>query len=394
MIPYQPILMLAVACFFGMSPWFSTAVITSQLQAEFGWSQGYMIGLALMIQLGFVTGALASSIFNLADYFGPRLLVVVGAFAAAVFNLIPVFLTTYGGFMLARFATGASLALLYPAGLKVMSTWVREHRGTALGILLGGLTLGTAAPHLLKAAGAMVHFEWEFVVFGTSVLAVIGGLIVWAWGRQGPFPFPKAPFNPKQIASIMCERRLQLIAIGYFGHMWELYAMWFWFPVFIRSRMQEHGVEHFESLSSLYTAIALGSGAVGCWLGGVWGDKVSRIQAAKISLLISGSCALVIGWAGLPLWLILVVGLIWGFSLNADSAQFSTLTSESADHRYVGTTLTVQLALGFLLTGVTINLVPTLVPTYGWGICLASLAFGPVIGLIAMNQLEDKRITR
>lgn len=388
-LPYRPVLLLAVACFFGMSPWFSVAVIGPQLQSQFGLAKDQLIELALGVQLGFVVGALISSLFNLADFFGPRLLVIVGAFTAAACNLIPLVIPTYLGFFSARVATGASLALLYPAGLKVMATWVKHKRGTALGLLLAGLTLGTAAPHALRAAGASVNIEWSFVIWGTSALAALGGIIMILWGRQGPFPFPKAPFDPKLIASILRQRRLKLIALGYFGHMWELYAMWFWFPVFIRGRMEQHGITPLDALSAMYCALALGSGAVGCWLGGRFGDQFSRIKAAKVSLAISGTCAATIGWEGMPFWLVLVLGVIWGCSVNADSAQFSTLTSTYADHRYVGTTLTLQLACGFLITGITILLVPHLAPQWGWGACLALLALGPIVGYAALRTLEQ-----
>ena len=387
-MPYRPLLLLAFACFFGMSPWFSVAVIGPQLQGHFGISKDQLIELALGVQLGFVVGALVSSIFNLADVFGPRVLVIVGAFAAAACNLIPLWNPSYPVFFIARFTTGASLALLYPAGLKVMATWVQARRGTALGILLAGLTLGTAAPHAMRAASFQAQVEWTSVLWGTSLLASAGGCLVLLWGKQGPFPFPKAPFNPRLIASILTQRKLKLIALGYFGHMWELYAMWFWFPVFVHARMQGQGIEHVDALSALYSALALGSGAIGCWLGGRWGDRVSRVQAVKISLAVSGTCAALIGWDGLPLGLVLVLGVIWGFSVNADSAQFSTLTSTYSDHRYVGTTLTLQLALGFLITGITIHLVPHFVPQFGWGICLASLALGPLTGYLAMIALE------
>ena len=230
-MPYRPLLLLAFACFFGMSPWFSVAVIGPQLQGHFGISKDQLIELALGVQLGFVVGALVSSIFNLADVFGPRVLVIVGAFAAAACNLIPLWNPSYPVFFIARFTTGASLALLYPAGLKVMATWVQARRGTALGILLAGLTLGTAAPHAMRAASFQAQVEWTSVLWGTSLLASAGGCLVLLWGKQGPFPFPKAPFNPRLIASILTQRKLKLIALGYFGHMWELYAMWFWFPV-------------------------------------------------------------------------------------------------------------------------------------------------------------------
>lgn len=387
-MPYSPVFILAIACFFGMSPWFSVAVIGAQIQQQFGITSDQLIELALAVQFGFVAGALISAFFNLADIVGPRKLVIVGAAAAALSNLFPLIIPTYAGFFTARFLTGASLALLYPASLKLMSTWVQTRRGTALGILLGGLTLGTSAPHLLRAAGTLVHLDWTFVLLGTSAFAAGGGLIVMCWARQGPYPFPSAPFNPYLIASILRERRLRLIAIGYFGHMWELYAMWFWFPAFMRTRMQEQGVMHFESYSSLYTAVAIGTGAIGCWLGGWWGDRVSRIHAARMSLMISGTSALLIGWSGVPFWLILILGVIWGLSVNADSAQFSTLTSTYADKHYVGTTLTLQLATGFLLTGITIKSVPHWATHFGWGVSLGVLALGPLIGSIALSMLD------
>jgi MFS family permease len=280
----------------------------------------------------------------------------------------------------ARFATGFCLAGVYPPALKLASTWFQRGRGTALGIVVGALTLGSAAPHLVNGLGGL---DWQFVVMTTSLLTVVGGVLVAVAVPEGPYRFPSARFDPRQAPRVLANRGVRLASLGYFGHMWELYAMWAWFLVFFTA------VSDGGKGAAYATFAVIGVGAIGCWLGGVAGDRWGRPETTAALMAVSGACALVIGLAGV--WsaaAALAVGLVWGFTVVADSAQFSTMVTELADQAYVGTALALQLAVGFALTVATIWLVPYWEQAVGWEWAFVLLVPGPIIGISAMLRLR------
>ena len=375
---------LAVAVLLSMTTWFSASAVVPQLRVEWGLTAGQAALLTISVQLGFVAGALGSTMLALADIVAPRRLMLAGSTGAAVANAG---LVLVDGPLLAtplRFATGLFLAAVYPPALKEMATWFRRGRGTALGVLVGALTVGSAAPHLVNALGGA---SWRLVVVVSSVLTVVGGLVAALAGRDGPFPFPRTSFDARQARLAFANRGVRLATLGYFGHMWELYAMWAWIVVFFADAFASAG--HPGRAFPAFAAFAvIGVGGVGCWVGGVLGDRWGRCRLTTLSMLVSGGCALVIGLLGdAPLPLLLAVALVWGFWVVADSAQFSTVVTEVADQRYVGTALTLQLAVGFTLTVVTIYLVPVLRDGVSWQWAFAFLAPGPFLGAIAMMRL-------
>jgi MFS family permease len=268
--------------------------------------------------------------------------------------------------------------------MKIMATWFREGRGLAIGILVGALTVGSAAPHLVNGLGGL---EWETVVFVTSGLTVCGGLLALTVG-EGPYPFPAAVFDPRQAGLVMSNRGVRLASLGYFGHMWELYGMWAWFAAFFADFLAAKGSA--PGAGPAYATFAvIGIGGVGCWAGGLLGDRWGRTATTALMMLASGTCALVIGALfDAPTWLLLTVGLVWGFTVVADSAQFSTMVTELADQAYVGTALTLQLALGFTLTVATIWLLPLLADGMGWRWSFVLLVPGPLLGAAAMLRLR------
>jgi MFS family permease len=279
-----------------------------------------------------------------------------------------------------RALTGFFLAGVYPPALKLMATWFREGRGTALGILVGALTLGSAAPHLLNGLGGL---DWHLVVWTTSALTAAGGVLAFLGVHEGPYRFPAADFAPRQAPLVLHNRGVRLASLGYFGHMWELYAMWSWFLVFYAAEVSG-GRE-----AAFATFAVVGAGALGCWAGGILGDRWGRAETTAAAMAVSGACALGIGFAAeAPAALVVALGLVWGFAVVADSAQFSTLVSELADQAYVGTALTLQLAIGFTLTVATIWLVPILADQAGWRWAFAFLAPGPALGVLAMLRLR------
>ena len=366
-----------------MTTWFSASAVVPQLRAEWDLSASAAAWLTIAVQLGFVLGAVISSVFNLSDLVPPRYMILGGALGAATVNLGLVSAAGPGTAIPLRFLTGFFLAAVYPPALKAMATWFRKGRGLALGILVGALTVGSAGPHLVNGLGGL---DWTIVVFVTSALTATGGLIAVAV-PDGPFPFPRATFDPRRARRAFANRGVRLASFGYFGHMWELYAMWAWFVVFFADAMRARG-DAPGTAPAYATFAVIGIGGLGCVIGGVLGDRWGRTKTTALMMTVSGSCSVLGGILfGAPRWMLLALGLVWGFTVVADSAQFSSMVTELADQAYVGTALTIQLAAGFTLTVATIWLVPALESSVGWRWAFVFLAPGPALGTAAMLRL-------
>jgi MFS family permease len=361
-----------------MSTWFSASAVIPQLREEWSLSTSEGAWLTIAVQLGFVAGALLSSALTLVDVVAPHRVLCAGALGAAAANALLLAVGGPGGAIPIRFATGFFLAGVYPPALKLMATWFRSGRGTALGVLVGALTVGSAAPFLVNGAGGV---EWRTVIATTSLLTLAGGLLAFVAVPEGPYPFPRATFAPRQARLVLTNRGVRLASLGYFGHMWELYAMWAWFFVFAREELFAD-----QTTAALVTFAVIAAGGLGCVVGGMLGDRYGRPATNAFLLACSGSCALVIGL--LPTTAAVAVALVWGFTVVADSAQFSTMVTEHADQAYVGTALALQLAVGFTLTVATIWLVPFVAEAVGWSWTFPILALGPALGIVAMLRLR------
>jgi MFS family permease len=369
-----------------MSLWFSASAVVPALRVEWHLSEAAASWLTISVQLGFVAGTLLSAFLNLPDIFSTRRLFALCALAGAISNATLGLLADGPGAAVAlRFLTGLFLAGVYPPGMKIMATWFRERRGMALGILVGALTLGKAAPYLVNALGSA---NWRYNVLFVSLLAVIGGLVVLVFVDDGPYALAAARFDWKQAIKVFSNRGVRLANFGYFGHMWELYAMWTWIPVMIRASLAQHGDQ--PALAEVAAFLVIGCGAIGSVAAGLIADRVGRTLVTSWAMAISGSCCLVIGllFGASPL-LLLPVAAIWGASVVADSAQFSTCVTELGDPQYIGTALTIQTCLGFLLTTISIELVPRFVELAGWRYAFMILAPGPLFGVIAMLRLRS-----
>jgi MFS family permease len=382
---WRALVWLALTSLLGMSTWFSGTAVIGPLREAWALTPAQASWLTIAVQLGFVCGALVSAITKLVDLVPARLLIVLAAIAAAAANAAFGMANGPALGLPLRFLTGVFLAGVYPTGLKLMATWFRTDRGLALGIMVGALTLGSAAPHLVRGLGAA--FPWRDVVLATSWLTLAGALIGGLAVREGPFPFPRARFDPSQAGRVLHDRGVRLACVGYFGHMWELYAMWGWVAVFLSDVLDHKGA---TAHAPLWAFAAIAAGFAGSWWAGLTSDRVGRTTSAALAMAISCACALGIGFAAHgPTWLLLAVALVWGASVVADSAQFSTMVTELADPAYVGTALTLQLALGFTLTVATLWLVPLLRAHWGWTAAFALLAPGPAIGIVAMLRLRS-----
>jgi MFS family permease len=383
---WRALTLLAITLVLSMSTWFSASAVVPQLRGEWGLSDNTAAWLTIAVQVGFVCGALVSSLVNLSDVVSPRHVILGGSIGAAIVNGL---LEVAGGGavgILLRFATGFFLAGVYPPAFKLMSTWFRKGRGTALGILVGAIVVGNAMPHLVNGLGGL---DWRVVIYVTSVLTLAGGLIVEFAVREGPFPFPRAIFDPRQAGRVFANRGVRLASFGYFGHMWELFAMYAWFLLFFSDELAARGAS-VGSAAAYATFAVIAVGGLGCWVGGILGDRWGRTRTTALMMTVSGSCAVLIGLLfGSPTWLVFLVSLVWGFAIVADSAQFSTMVTELADQAYVGTALTLQLAGGFALTVGTIWLIPFLEDAFGWRWAFAFLALGPALGVLAMLRLKS-----
>jgi MFS family permease len=365
--------------------WFSASAVAPQLERAWALSPGETAGLTLAVQVGFVAGALVSAVGNVADIVPARRLFLASALAGAVVNALLVTLdsgTVAAAFGL-RFVTGFFLAGVYPSGLKVMAGWFRRGRGMALGVLVGALTVGSAAPHLIRWLG----FDWRGVILSASTLAVIGGLVMWRTVADGPHEVPPSRFSWQHVGKVMRNRGVRLSTYGYLGHMWELYAMWTWTAAFLAASANHTGSSDEWVPAAAFAIIA--SGGLGAWTAGVIADRRGRTLVAGASMAVSGTVAVVTPLVfGLSPVVVVPVFLVWGFAVVADSAQFSAMVTETADATTRGTALTLQTATGFLLTLVTIRGVPLIAEAAGWRWAFPVLAVGPALGIAAMVRLR------
>ena len=385
---WRQLVVLSLAELLALSLWFSASAVLPALRAEWALGDGGSAGLTIAVQLGFIVGTLGSALGNLPDVWSPRWLMAGSAVLGALANgALALWVDDLPAALALRFVTGVAMAGAYPPAMKIMATWFREGRGLAIGILVGALTVGSATPWLIRGVTTL---PWRHTLLAASALALASAVVVVAFVRDGPHRFPAARFDVRMAAAVFRERGPRLACLGYFGQRWELYAMWAWIGLFLAESARAAGGGNYAGLdASSATFVVIAAGALGCWLGGVVSDRWGRTAATMAAMALSGACAATIGltYGGAPL-ATLAVALVWGITVIADSAQFSTAVTELSPPAYVGTALTTQTCVGFALTTISIWLLPPIVAAVGWRWAFATLAVGPLLGVLAMARLR------
>ncbi len=386
----RAIALLSLAQVLALSLWFSGTAVMPGLRAAFALDDLGATMLTSAVQAGFILGTLVSALLGLADRIEPRRFFCASAALAALANaalLLPVPEPALA--FAARLLTGMCMAGIYPVGMKLAASWAERDLGLLVGLLVGALTFGSALPHLFVALLGALDWRLVIVLASASALAaaaLIGGV------APGPKLGPAPRFDPEAAFRGFRDPALRLANLGYFGHMWELYALWAWIAVFLQASF----VSALPEATALQWAryggfVTIAAGAVGCLAAGWYADRLGRTFVTALALAVSGACCLASVFVfGAAPWLLFLLCIVWGIAVVADSAQFSASVAELAEKSLVGTMLTVQVCIGFALTLITIHLVPVWAEALGWRYALAPLCLGPAIGIWAMLRLRRR----
>lgn len=385
---WRMLVLLALAELLGMSLWFAGSAAAPLLRQQWALTDAQVALLTTAVQLGFVAGTAVSAILNLADIVPAGRLFAACATLGAIANAGLAVAPAPAVAVASRFLAGAFLAGVYPPAMKMAATWFRDRRGLAVGTVVGALTVGKAGPYLITA---IPDIGVGTITLASSASALAAAALVALGYRDGPFAFPSRPFSWTLVAEVARSRPWRLALGGYLGHMAELYSYWTWIPAFVAASViaDPHALTAPASPSVHVLSFAvIAVGGAGCIWGGLVADRIGRGPLVVRALAVSATCCAAVGFLfGRPLWLLAPVALIWGFFIIADSAQFSVLVTESVASHAVGTAITLQVSLGFLLTTITIQAVPIVVRTFGWPWVFVLLAAGPVLGIASMLRL-------
>jgi MFS family permease len=368
-----------------LSLWFSSTAVLAEMAVESGVSASDLAWLSTAVPLGFAIGALIYATLGLADRYDPRRVFMVSALAGAMANLA-LLTVPIGGCeaIVLRGITGAAMAGVYPVGMKIAAGWGRSDRAFLVSLLISGLTIGSASPHLIALSGGA---DWRLTIWASTLAATTGGAIVLAVSL-GPWHAKAQTLDVAAISLIWTNKPVRLAVLGYIGHMWELYAFWAWVGVVATAPYSLDGSEAARFLGKLTAFLAIGLGGLACVPAGWWAVRFGSARVAQLCLCGSGAAALASAMLfGGPAWAMMATLILWGIAIIPDSALYSTLVADAAPPERTGSLLTIQTALGFFLTALTVQATPTLAEFVGWSRVLAIMALGPALGIRAMQLL-------
>ncbi|HYH94114.1 MAG TPA: MFS transporter [Candidatus Saccharimonadales bacterium] len=390
---WRQLAVLSIGLLCAMSPSFAASAVAPVLREEWGLDPFGLPILTIAVLLGFAVFAIVLAAAGVPDVVPGPTLFALGAAGAGLANLgFALLATDLASAVPFRVLTGAAEAAAYPVALKMVSGWFRRDRGLAVGIAIGALNLGTASPLLFRAVGVAADVDWRPVIAAASVACFVGAAVVAIWARPGPFDVPSPRFSLQIAARAFREPAVRLANIGYLGHMWELFAMWTWVPLFFVGSFAAAGIDD-PGTASIAAFVAVGAGVVGCVAAGAVADRIGRSVTTIIAMITSGTCAVLIGFVfGEAAPIVVALALVWGVAIIADSAQFSAAVSELAPPGTAGSALSLQLASGFVLTALPILIVGAIDPVdaSGWRLAFGMLAAGPIVGCLAMWRLRAR----
>ena len=378
------LLIIVLAQFFCTSLWFAGNGVLNDLITVFNLENGSLASLTSSVQFGFIVGTLSFALLNIADRFSPSKVFFVSGLLGAVFNLGIIYPdNTINSLVIFRFLTGFFLAGIYPVGMKIAADHFDKNLGKSLGYLVGALVLGTAFPHFLSFFTTAL--PWKIVIYSTSGLALLGSLLILICIPDGPFRKKSSSLKLNAIFQVFKKKDFRSAALGYFGHMWELYTFWAFIPVILGIYLDKNPTVNFNISLLSFSIIAIGS--LGCILGGYLSLKWKTKKIAMIALAISGLCCLTSSlFFSSPLFIFILFVLLWGFTVIMDSPLFSTLVAKNAPVEIKGTALTIVNCLGYSLTIISIQTINYLREFIPQEYLFVVLAIGPVFGLLALKQ--------